>query len=174
MHEFIDMLQLRFPEMIIWATDSEILLSWPSNHRREYCLINATCLQDEEDTIRLVMKMKVKYPVDGVRNKLYLKSLAGIMSHLNVEVSFLPRCTIVISFKIDRENLDDFSGWYDSSETIESMLWYLISFLQTVCFTSHINYRLSSRTGTDSYRKLLPTRMAELTVCGMGGDCYRN
>lgn len=155
------------PECLIEETSHSLTWLWPLNKRREYCLITFTDNLGP-DSVAVEVIIKPRCQVDNVRNKLYLKNLAQILPE-GFTIDYVKPRTIVIRTTLGDEDL--------SEGDIQEALHILCDLSLTIALASHLNGRLSenaSRRGTETFKKVLPTDLAWLTVCSVSVDAVPN
>lgn len=104
-----------------------------------------------------------KYP----RVRMYIKALQRMMGQEEFIFYIKSIGTIEGQTHYDAEQFAQF----DSMQQIISFLYVEMSkcnmFFDQVAAITRICCRVSDRSGTERYRKLLPTRLAEFTLCGL-------
>lgn len=122
----------------------------------------------ENLSMDLTYIVELRYPLEKcARARMYVQALQNLIG----KDVFLIR--IQGLFRIEGKTHYDAqytAGCTNMQQMIE--FWYTEMakcnrLFDQVASLARVTYRLSERGGTEAYRKLLPTRLAELTLCGM-------
>lgn len=133
---------------------------WMFGKKGEYAL-TSFITDEKSDLVEVSLEIKMRCRVETARNKLYLRALSDKLKD-----------TLSIGYVEPRTLLVDgiFGSTKDSEEDILLRLLTLNDLSHTMVLATHINTRLSieeSRRGSDTFKKVLPSYLAALTVCSM-------
>lgn len=168
MHPFIANVSSRYEGVLLACSDHELALKIARNRDgHEKILMYFACLGGKNDLVSMTFQAKTKYPLVGARQKKYFKALAQELNEYDLQLTTMSPCTIELKGLVGHNTFENFSNWDDVSPYVDFIVHSLVSVLQAATFVVHINYRLKNRGGSQSYHKLLPSRLAELTVCGL-------
>lgn len=174
-HPFVSGIRSRYRNFVASFSDHQIVIMIELDKTGRECIrVSFNCSGDEDDTINILCEVTNRYPINGVRHQKYLHKLAELLSVNNVGVQFkLPRTT-QLHFALGISTFETFPGWEELAEAIDDFIGVCSEILITATLMAHLNFRLSGKGGTRAYQKLLPSRLAELTMCGLSSESLMN
>lgn len=171
MHPLISILSAQYSQYVVARGEQCVMLALFHNRdARESILVEFECLGDANDTVRASFQAKVRYPLAQTRHQQYLKALGTFLAELNISLYFRAPRTVEFEASLGHDSFADFTDWEHSTENIAAFVEGMVHISAAVTLVAHLNHRLPERGGTEAYRRLLPSRLAALTVCGLGHD----
>ncbi len=168
MHPFLEYLQAHYadsPNVVIEDTIA-VMVAMRNNDQREKVIIFLESCEDQKERLVIDLQAKIRYPVTDVRNRKYLEHLGKQISNTGLEVKIFPPRTISLRGTLGRDSVSSARTWGEAFFAMEDFIWSMTKVLQLVTFVAHLNVRIPNRAGNEVYRKVLPSRLALLTVCG--------
>lgn len=135
------------------------------NWQRERFLFYIETENADSNSMVIRAELKSQYPVSNVRTKRYAEELAKLMNSVGVEVYITePR---IIGLKARLSNVLTSPEPIDEKvATIAQVYGQLQWALQTMSPIMRFSWRVQLRAGTNGYRKVMPSKLAELTLHG--------
>lgn len=128
---------------------------------------------DDKETLMFEIWATTKYPNGGARNKKYLECMAEELEQMDLSIEVIEKNHIRICGSLKKETFGC-QDWKSAYPQIGDLIHCLSHMLISLILVTHINARMSNRGGSEKYKKLLPSRLAALTMCGHMGVTYVN
>lgn len=140
---------------------------WDKNRHHDIHQIHFTGSPTSLD-MDLTYVMLLRYPlVKSPRVTLYVQALQKLMTPKGITISQKSARGIEALLHYEGEELAKHSSVAKMVEFWYCEMGKCNMLFDQVAAIARMSYRLANRTGTDRYRKLLPTRLAEFTMCGL-------
>ncbi len=139
---------------------SSLKYLWIFKKKGEYALTTFTA-DEKSDLVEVSLEIKMRCQVATARNKLYLRALSNKLAN-TLSVGYMQPRTLLLG--------GAFGSVGDSEEDILFRLLILNDLSHTMVLATHLNTRLSTegpRRGSDTFKKVLPSYLASLTVCSI-------
>ena len=121
---------------------------------------------DRIGTIDLTFYAISRYPITNPRNQKYLEHLRDYLSEANLALEVSDIRTVSISGKIDRTTFGKSCSWKKMAQGTRRLIYQMFDISTLAVLTTHLNARLPNQGGSERYQKVLPSRLAALTMCG--------
>lgn len=136
------------------------------NKHHEELIANVSVNSDTR-IITISYILSTRRAVDIPRVELYLKALLSHDESPFSSIYIRDRRIIVGCVEHSKEDFSDFEEYDSVAECLMEYIHGYFTFFRTVCLIVRLCTRLTERGGTVQYRRLLPTRLAALTICGL-------
>lgn len=137
-----------------------------TKHNQEYIGCHLSPQNDRFGTIVLSFYAFSRYQITSARNKKYFEHLQARLAETNLVLKIDNIRSLSISGRVDRQIRGRFCSWEEMAQATGWLIGQVFDVLTLVVLTTHVNARLSDLGGTERYTKVLPSRLAELTLCG--------
>lgn len=166
MHPFLKYLSTTYPDSpnLVVEETSAVIVAMRNSDSREKIIVFLSI--DDQGLLSFDMQAKVRYPLKDVRNQMYLKHLNKEIAESKLKLKLLPPRTISLRGVIDRNSVDNAQSWGEACLDLDYFIRTMSQMMQAATFVTHFNVRVTDRNGTEQYQKVLPSRLAALTVCG--------
>lgn len=167
MHPIIQMILEEFESVGNVIVEDEVLYFgvYTSKNGRESVGFALVSDDDEADTLHFQVFAVARYQNGGARNKKYLECLQKELNHMDLNIKPVGQNQVCISGSLTKETFGC-PDWESAYPEIGDLLQCLSHMLISLILIMHINVRMGNQGGSDKYKKLLPSRLAALTMCG--------
>lgn len=168
MHPLFQYLMSEFGSNCRYHSDEGLLVValQPSKDPREYLGCCFTPLVGEDEAIRMNFYAFIRHPVEDARNQKYQEHLGSFLSTVGFELSHEKPGQLAVTGTLGKSSFEEFISWDEAEHAATEVIWRVFQTLRLATLVSHLNFRIPNRDGSDGYRKILPSRLAAMTICG--------
>lgn len=162
-HPVLSELRERYPFFTVLSDGLTAGTSYPLDSRaKQMLIVHVFAKSHEETNVSLQIAAFTRATLSATRTRLYLKELTRCLAERNIELIEESPCRFILTCNLITEE-----GGERSIDEIFHVIERLADCGAAVVRLAKLTARLQSRGGTDAYRKLLPTRLAEHTLHGL-------